>query len=62
MINVNDFKTGVTIVVDENIYQVFEFLHVKPGNTELQTQQCTESKEETKRTSKNKKNTPDQLD
>lgn len=31
MINVNDFKTGVTIVLDNNIYQVLEFLHVKPG-------------------------------
>lgn len=31
MINVNDFKTGVTIIVDGNIYQVIEFLHVKPG-------------------------------
>lgn len=31
MINVNDFKTGVTIVVDDNIYQVIEFQHVKPG-------------------------------
>jgi len=31
MINVNDFKPGVTIMVDNNIYQVLEFLHVKPG-------------------------------
>ncbi|MDD2490032.1 MAG: elongation factor P [Bacilli bacterium] len=31
MINVNDFKTGVTIMFDGNIYQVLEFLHVKPG-------------------------------
>lgn len=31
MINVNDFKNGVTIVVDNNIYQVIEFQHVKPG-------------------------------
>ena len=31
MINVNDFKTGVTIKVDNNIFQVIEFLHVKPG-------------------------------
>jgi elongation factor P len=31
MINVNDFKTGVTIQFDGNIYQVLEFLHVKPG-------------------------------
>lgn len=31
MINVNDFKTGVTIKFDDNIYQVLEFQHVKPG-------------------------------
>lgn len=31
MINVNDFKTGMTIKVDSNIYQVIEFQHVKPG-------------------------------
>lgn len=31
MINVNDFKTGVTIEFDNNIYQVMEFQHVKPG-------------------------------
>lgn len=31
MINVNDFKTGVTIKLDNNLFQVLEFLHVKPG-------------------------------
>ncbi|MDD2203163.1 MAG: elongation factor P [Bacilli bacterium] len=31
MINVNDFKNGITIVVDDNIFQVVEFQHVKPG-------------------------------
>ena len=31
MINVNDFKTGITIKMDNNIYQVVEFQHVKPG-------------------------------
>ncbi|MFV0499376.1 MAG: elongation factor P [Bacilli bacterium] len=31
MINVNDFKTGVTIEYDGNIYSVIEFQHVKPG-------------------------------
>jgi elongation factor P len=31
MINVNDFKTGVTIYYDDNLYQVLEFQHVKPG-------------------------------
>lgn len=31
MINVNDIKNGMTIEFDNNIYQVLEFLHVKPG-------------------------------
>ncbi|MBH0157614.1 elongation factor P [Fictibacillus sp. 5RED26] len=31
MISVNDFKTGLTIEVDNGIWQVLEFQHVKPG-------------------------------
>ncbi len=31
MISVNDFKTGLTIKVDNDILQVIEFQHVKPG-------------------------------
>src|SRR5690554_1876105 len=31
MISVNDFKTGVTIEVENDIWQVIEFQHVKPG-------------------------------
>ncbi len=31
MINVNDFKTGMTINYEGNLYQVLEFQHVKPG-------------------------------
>lgn len=31
MINVNDFKTGMTIKYEGNIYSVIEFQHVKPG-------------------------------
>jgi len=31
MISVNDFKTGVTIEFENNIWQVIEFQHVKPG-------------------------------
>ncbi|MDD2181525.1 MAG: elongation factor P [Bacilli bacterium] len=31
MVNVNDLKNGMTIKFDGNIYQVIEFLHVKPG-------------------------------
>lgn len=31
MISVNDFKTGTTIEFEDNIWQVIEFQHVKPG-------------------------------
>ncbi|MDR3215301.1 MAG: elongation factor P [Bacilli bacterium] len=31
MINVNDFKTGITIKLDNNLFTVLEFQHVKPG-------------------------------
>ena len=31
MINVNDFKTGMTVSYEGNLYQVLEFQHVKPG-------------------------------
>ena len=29
MISVNDFKTGVTVELDGEVYQVVEFQHVK---------------------------------
>ncbi|MEG0260849.1 MAG: elongation factor P [Lysinibacillus sp.] len=31
MISVNDFRTGLTILVDGQLYRVMEFQHVKPG-------------------------------
>ena len=31
MVNVNDFKVGMTIQYDGNIYTVLDFQHVKPG-------------------------------
>ncbi len=31
MISSNDFRNGVTIVIDNNLWTVVEFLHVKPG-------------------------------
>jgi elongation factor P len=31
VISSNDFRTGVTIEMDGQVYQVVEFLHVKPG-------------------------------
>ncbi len=31
MISSNDFRNGVTILLDNNLWTVIEFLHVKPG-------------------------------
>ena len=31
MFNINDIKNGITFLYEDNIYQVLEFLHVKPG-------------------------------
>ena len=31
MISVNDFRTGLTILVEGNIFRVIDFQHVKPG-------------------------------
>ena len=31
MIDVNDIKNGMTLLIEGNIYQVISFLHVKPG-------------------------------
>lgn len=31
MISVNDLRNGMTIEIDGNVFQVVEFLHVKPG-------------------------------
>lgn len=31
MVSVNDFKTGLTIELDGNVFSVVEFQHVKPG-------------------------------
>lgn len=31
MIDVNSIKNGMTLLIEGNIYQVVEFLHVKPG-------------------------------
>ncbi|MBM3464164.1 MAG: elongation factor P [Armatimonadetes bacterium] len=31
MINVNDFRTGITIELEGNLFTVVEFQHVKPG-------------------------------
>jgi len=31
MISTNDFRTGVTVVVDGQLWQVVDFQHVKPG-------------------------------
>ena len=31
MISVNDLKTGLTLDLDNGLWSVVEFLHVKPG-------------------------------
>ena len=31
MISTSDFKTGLTISFNGNIFQIIEFMHVKPG-------------------------------
>ena len=31
MISAGDFRNGVTIEFDSNVYQIIEFQHVKPG-------------------------------
>ena len=31
MFNINDIKNGITFIYEDNIYQVLEFQHVKPG-------------------------------
>ena len=31
MISSNDFRSGVSIVLDGSVWKVVEFLHVKPG-------------------------------
>lgn len=31
MFNINDIKNGMTFIFEGNIYQVLDFLHVKPG-------------------------------
>jgi len=31
MISTNDFRTGLTIELDGQVYMVLEFMHVKPG-------------------------------
>ena len=31
MISTNDFRTGLTIEIDGDVFQVVDFQHVKPG-------------------------------
>jgi len=53
MISSNDFRTGVTIELDGEVYRVVEFLHVKPGKgsafvrTKLKSMQTGSSLERT---------------
>ena len=31
MFNINDIKNGMTVIIDGTLYQIVDFLHVKPG-------------------------------
>lgn len=31
LIDINDIKTGMTVIIDGTLYQIVDFLHVKPG-------------------------------
>ena len=31
LININDIKNGMTVIIDGTLYQIVDFLHVKPG-------------------------------
>ena len=31
MISTNEFKNGISIVVDDTLYQIVDFQHIKPG-------------------------------
>ena len=39
MVSAGDFRNGITIELEGNIYQIIEFQHVKPGkgNTFMRT-------------------------
>ena len=37
MVSAGDFKNGLTIEIEGNIFQILEFQHVKPGNCLLYT-------------------------
>ena len=30
-LDINDIKNGMTVIVEGNLYQIVDFLHVKPG-------------------------------
>ena len=31
MVSAGDFRNGITVEIDGNVYQIIEFQHVKPG-------------------------------
>ncbi len=31
LIDINDIKNGMTVIIDGQLYQIVDFLHVKPG-------------------------------
>ena len=39
MISAGDFRNGLTVLIEGNIYQILEFQHVKPGKGQLSLEQ-----------------------
>lgn len=39
MISAGDFRNGITLEIDGNVYQIMEFQHVKPGKGALSLEQ-----------------------
>ena len=37
MISAGDFRNGITLEIEGNVYQIVEFQHVKPGKYNFQT-------------------------
>ena len=53
MISAGDFRNGITIELDNNIYQIIEFQHVKPGKGCRICQNKTEKYQERRRSGEN---------
>ena len=41
MVSAGDFKNGLTIEIEGNIFQILEFQHVKPGKGAAFVRKCS---------------------